>query len=94
MVKRTSERATHTFWSSASLHHRRKDEEGPGVYRHPHQDQHRKHQSDSDEYPAERPDVRRVVDATAWGNFVHDKGLPRGRHCHTSSATGHWSADG
>ena len=94
MVNRTLKRAANTFWSSASLHHRRKDEESSRVYRHPHQDKYRKHQADSDEYSAQRAAVGRVVDPTVWGNFVHDEGLPRRRYCHTWLATGHWNADG
>jgi hypothetical protein len=77
-----------------SLHHRRQDDERAGVYRHPYEDQHRKHQSDCDEYPAQPPRLGRVVDLAAWRNLVHDEGLPRRLHWHTSFLTGHRSAGG
>ena len=96
MVKRTSSGTSPEFSSLAlSLHHhRRQDDERPGVYRHPHQDQCCKHQSDGDEYSAQRSGVGRVVDPTPWRNLLHDVGLPRRHHCHTWPLTAHRSAGG
>lgn len=95
MAKRTSNGAAPKFSSLArSLRHRRQDDERPGVYRHRHQDQYRNHQSDGDEYPAQRPGGGRVVDPTLWRNVVHDEGLPRKPQCDTYSRTDRRTAGG
>lgn len=95
MAKRTSVGAAPEFSSLAlPRHHRRKDDERPGVYRYPHQDQNRKHKSGDDEYPARGPGPALGVDVTLWRNLVHDGGLPRRRRCHTSHLTSHGSAGG
>jgi anti-sigma regulatory factor (Ser/Thr protein kinase) len=79
MAKRTSNGAAPEFSSLAlSLHHRRQDDERPGVYRHSHQDQYYEHQSDGDEYPAQRAGGGRVVDLTLWRNVANtDNGQQR-----------------
>jgi hypothetical protein len=95
MVKRTSNgTAPEPSSSAASLHHRRQDDERAGVYRHPHQDHYNKHQPDSDEYPAQTSGVGWVVDLTPWRNLIHDVGLPRRHHRHTSPPTDHRSVGG
>ena len=76
MAKRTSVGAPPEFSSLAlSLHHRRQDDERPGVYRHPHQDQNRKHQPGDDEYPAQPPGAGFGVDLTAGGPVTQDFNL-------------------
>jgi hypothetical protein len=80
--------------SSLSLHHGRQNDERARVDCYPDQDENGQHQSEHDEYPAQRPGVGlSVVDVIARLR-VHDRGLPGRGGCHTSLLPSNRSAGG
>lgn len=94
MVNGTSIDAAPKLLPSASLHHRRQQDECCRVYRHRDQERYDEHQPDRGEYPVQRPGIGHVVEATFARNWVHDEGLPGGKRCHTSVPTGDRSTGG
>jgi hypothetical protein len=76
--------------SSASLHHRRQDDERSGVNRHQDQDESNYRQSGRDDDPTQPSGAAgvRIIESAARLNLLHDRGLPGLGAYHTSSLTG------
>lgn len=80
----------------ASLHHRRKNEERSGVYRHQDQDQSNQDNPGRDSDPAQSSGTARVrvIESAVRLHLLHDRGLPGLSACHTLALTGRGTARG
>ena len=93
MANRNSTRMT---TSEPSLHHWRKDEESPRVYRHQDQDQSNQDHPGRDNDPAQSRGAARVcvVESAVRLHLLHDRGLPGVSAGHTQALTGCGTARG